>query len=231
MYLGLDGFRHGWVAASIDGRGKGNIEFLCDISQIDHRQFQMAMVDIPIGVPRFGNRSCDMAARELLGTNRTRVFTGARRPLLEYCHCREQANRIGKTLLVDGHPGAGVSCQLFCILKKIKEVDDFLGPDRQKVVRECHPELVFLRLNMNRPVPNKRAHDGRQCRRELLAHHIFDLNRLIDERLGTGAKEDDVLDAFACAVAAMDCADGKEYVVPAGPCCFDSRKLKMQIWY
>jgi predicted RNase H-like nuclease len=231
MYLGLDGFRHGWVAASIDGKGNGSVEFLCEVNQLDHRQYRLAMIDIPIGLPSFGNRECDIAARALLAENWPRVFTGARRPLLEYCHSYEEANQFAPTLQVDEKPGAKISKQLFCLLKKIKEVDAAIDAERQKTVRECHPELVFRRLNNNGSVPNKHTDEGRLKRRELLCAHVSNLNALIDERLGTGAKEDDVLDAFGCAVAAMDCAKGRQLVLPENECRRDARKLKMQIWY
>ena len=230
MYVGVDGFRHGWVSVSIDGQGNGSIEFLCEISQLDHRQYHMAMIDIPIGLPQSGNRDCDMAAREYLGPNRNRVFTGARRPLLAHCHSYNKANRIGRKLLVDGNPGAGVSKQLFCILKKIKEVDGFLNPQAQEKLRECHPELVFRRLYNGHPVDNKHTPQGRSQRRELLSF-IRNLDDLLPARLGTGAKEDDVLDACACAVAAMDCANGKHNVVPNEKSPTDLRNLVMQIWY
>ena len=41
----------------------------------------------------------------------------------------------------------GVSCQLLNIRDKIREVDDFITPDRQATVGEAHPELVFPKLN------------------------------------------------------------------------------------
>jgi predicted RNase H-like nuclease len=230
MYTGIDGFRHGWVVASIDGRGGANLEFICEISRVDLRSYQMAMIDIPIGLPSSGNRTCDLRAKELLGPNGSRVFVGARRPLLG-CKSPEEANQVGRGLLVDGEPGAGVSIQLYSLLKKIKEVDDFLNPGRQEQLRESHPELVFLRLNENRPLASKHQPDGRQCRRQLLAPYVFDLNRLIDQRLGIGAKEDDVLDAFACAIAAMDCAERRRFVVPDESGAVDERMLNMQIWY
>ncbi len=230
MYVGVDGFRHGWVSVSIDGQGNGSIEFLCEISQLNHRQYHMAMIDIPIGLPQSGNRDCDMAARKYLGRNRNRVFTGARRPLLKHCHSYDEANRLGRKLLVDGNPGAGISKQLFCILKKIKEVDVFLNPQRQEKLRECHPELVFHRQNNDHPVDNKHVPQGRSQRRKLLGS-IRNLDDLLAARLGTGAKEDDVLDACACAVAAMDCANDKGNVVPDGRPPMDRQNLVMQIWY
>jgi predicted RNase H-like nuclease len=232
MYLGLDGFRHGWVAVSIAGDDR-EIEFLRDIGQLSQRDYKMAMIDIPIGLPERGNRDCDMAARHLLDLNCNRVFTGARRPLLQHIESHQDANRRGRELMVNGAPGAGVSMQLFCILKKIKEADNFVDEALQDRVRETHPELIFWRLNDQKPVPNKHCPAGRTLRRKLLTKpkRFPDLERLLDERIGTGAKEDDVLDACACALAASACATGKGRVVPSGAGIRDDRNLKMQIWY
>ena len=43
----------------------------------------------------------------------------------------------------------GISRQLWNIGDKIKEVDDFMTPERQATIKEAHPELIFLRLNEN----------------------------------------------------------------------------------
>jgi predicted RNase H-like nuclease len=229
MYLGVDGFRYGWVAITLDDKGEGSIEFLCDIQQLEEREYKMGMVDIPIGLPPYGKRRCDLAAKELLGPDRNRVFTGARRPLLG-CRSHEEANRTGKSLCVSEQPGDGVSAQLFCILKKINEVDEFMNSKRQETLRETHPELVFFRLRGSR-LDKKHSPKGKTQRRELLTPRIRNLPELVNERLGTGAKEDDVLDACACALAAKDCAADGQNVLPTGIACIDGKKLRMQIWY
>jgi predicted RNase H-like nuclease len=40
----------------------------------------------------------------------------------------------------------GVSCQLWNIRDKIREVDDFIAPDRQATIGEAHPELIFRKF-------------------------------------------------------------------------------------
>jgi predicted RNase H-like nuclease len=230
MYLGLDGYKKGWVCVTIDERGGSHVDFLRDIQELNQRSYEMAMIDIPIGLPEADKRQCDLCAREILKVDRNRVFTGARRPLLDHCCDYDEANSLGRKLEVGGKAGDGVSKQLFCILKKIKEVDAFLSPDRQNYLRECHPELVFRRLKGD-PVPNKHTPGGLEVRRNLLKPYFTGLDELIEKRIGKGAKEDDVLDACACAIAARDCATGKNNVVPRKPVPCDGKKLKMQIWY
>ena len=80
---------------------------------------------------------------------------------------------------------------------KIMEVDAFVLAHRVHDIREVHPELVFLRLNANKPLPSKKSEEGDSLRRTLLQRGGFrDIDRwLTKTRIGTGAKRDDVLDA------------------------------------
>jgi predicted RNase H-like nuclease len=103
-----------------------------------------------------------------------------------------------------------------------------MTPERQRYICETHPELVFLRLNKGRPLPSKSSLEGREIRRDLVkgagCHAIDDWLR---QRLGTGAKPDDVLDACACALAARDAKDRFPAVEPE----LDAGNLRMEIWY
>ena len=89
------------------------------------------------------------------------------------------------------------------------EVDTFVARRiALRDIREAHPELVFLRLNAGKPLPSKKSEAGIDLRRKLLKREgIRDIDRwLTGERIGTGAKSDDVLDACAVAIAARDVA-------------------------
>jgi predicted RNase H-like nuclease len=226
MYLGLDGYKKGWVCVSIDDHGCSQIDFLCDIHQLDQRSYKMAMIDIPIGLPASETRVCDQMGRDFLAEHRSRVFTGARRPLLS-AQSHLEAHEIGRRI-----DGTGVPLQLFHILKKIREVDDFVQRSGQKRFRESHPELVFQRLG-GAPVCKKKSSLGREQRIRLLeAARISGVSEALKMRKGKRAKIDDVLDAYACAIAARDCANGGNHVVPPScPAPKDSEGLKMQIWY
>jgi predicted RNase H-like nuclease len=122
-----------------------------------------------------------------------------------------------------------VSRQLWHIGAKIMEIDAFVRANASCDVREVHPELVFLRLNDNKPLPSKKSEEGDTLRRGLLKRQgIHELDMwLSSTRIGTGAKRDDVLDACAVAIAARDLAGS----VPAGAPPFDAHRLPMQIWF
>lgn len=224
MFVGVDGFSKGWVAVWIDNQGTGEIEFYPDIGCLFAKRYEIAMIDIPIGLPSSNYRQCDLEGRDLLASNRSRLFTGARRPLLNFTK-REAAHDWARKS--DGH---GVSCQLFCLLPKIKQVDDEMTPVRQMSNRETHPELVFLRLNRGRPLPSKKTVDGIASRRRLLIQSGFDkIDAWLEKRLGTGAKPDDVLDASACALVAKNADTSRR--LPRTEQAPDPKGLKMEIWY
>lgn len=222
--VGLDGFRKGWVAVCIDGATR-ELHFLGAVSELPAIKFDRASIDMPIGLPDRGERACDLEARALLRPNASRVFTGARRGLWDH-PSHADANRALKRL-----GEKGVSIQLWNLGPKILELDRFMTPRRQENFREAHPELVFRRLNNDRPVPSKHTSEGLALRVRLLRGEGFaNIRRWIDvERLGTSAKADDILDACAAAIAARDV--DQVNVLPRGEAPKDARGLKMQIWY
>jgi predicted RNase H-like nuclease len=73
-YLGLDGFRGGWVAAWIDDRGNQGFDYSSSLGRLLSMPHQRAMIDMPIGLKMSGHRECDLRARELVGAS---VFLGA----------------------------------------------------------------------------------------------------------------------------------------------------------
>jgi predicted RNase H-like nuclease len=224
--VGLDGFRNGWVAVSIDGDQNG-IRFLARLTELLELPYAGAMIDMPVGLPARGYRDCDLEARRLLGACASRVFIGARRGLWEFSS-RAAAHNTYKAI-----GDAGVSCQLWCLRSKLKEVDEFVAHAGQGALREAHPELVFWRLNGNRPLPSKRSHDGLRMRRGLVRKAGFaEIDDWLDSgRMGHGAKGDDVLDACACAIAARDAAAGGGRCVPGGSAGRDERGIEMTIWF
>jgi predicted RNase H-like nuclease len=220
--LGLDGFSKGWVAVLLDG-DLHEIRFCRDIAGALSVGFDRAAIDIPIGMTDNGERACDRLARERLRPHSSRVFTGARRWLWMEFSDPDRANRDA---LRRGQKR--VSRQLWHLGPKIMEVDGFVRANRAHDIREAHPELVFLRLNNCKPLPSKKSEDGIRLRRRLLKQEgIRTIDRwLADQRLGTGAKCDDVLDACAVAIAARDAAS----CVPEGAAQCDAYGLPMQIW-
>jgi predicted RNase H-like nuclease len=216
-YLGLDGFRGGWVAAWINERGNHWFGYSSSLARLLSYPHDMAMIDIPIGLPERGYRKCDVQAREWLGPS---VFLGARRGLLNF-GSQAEANQHYR---VDKEPG--VSSQLWCIRCKIKEVDDVMTPERQKVLRETHPELVLWHLNSKVLLDSKKTDVGRSQRLAILNRRGFTkAAHWLNLRYGTGIGRDDLIDACICAIAARDARDSI-----GGPC-QDCRGLRMEMWY
>ena len=221
--LGLDGFSCGWVAVTLDGDAQ-SISFNSNIADALGGAFERAGIDIPIGMTDDGERACDLNARKRLRPHASRVFTGARRWLWRDFDDPDKAN---KEALRRGQKR--VSRQLWHLGPKITEVDNFMRAHRGLDVREVHPELVFLRLNAQKPLPPKKSEEGDALRRRLLKRDGFrDIDRWLERtRIGTGAKRDDVLDACAVAIAAREPAG----CLPDGTTERDACGLPMQIWY
>jgi predicted RNase H-like nuclease len=221
--IGLDGFSKGWVAVVMDGDAQ-TIFFHADIAAALSGQFDRAGIDIPIGMTEDGERACDLLARAKLRPHASRVFTGARRWLWQDYADPDQANREA---LRRGQ--ARVSRQLWHLGRKIMEVDAFLRAHPPIDACEVHPELVFLRLNGSKPLPPKKSEEGDALRRRLLKRQGFRaIDRWLDQqRIGTGAKRDDVLDACAVAIAARDPAGS----LPEAEMSRDEFGLPMRIWF
>jgi predicted RNase H-like nuclease len=221
--IGLDGFSRGWVAVVLDGDEQA-ISFHPDVASALFGRFDRAGIDIPIGMTEDGERACDLLAREKLRPHASRVFTGARRWLWQEFRDPDKANNEA---LRRGEKR--VSRQLWHLGPKIMEVDAFLRAHRERDVHEVHPELVFLRLNGNRPLSPKKSDEGDALRRRLLKREGFrDIDLWLTEaRIGTGAKRDDVLDACAVASAAREPAGSLPNDAPQ----LDTYGSPMQIWY
>lgn len=195
-YLGLDGFRYGWVAAWIDDRGDHGFDYAPGLTRLLALPHERAMIDMPIGLNPSGYRNCDRRARELVGAA---VFLGARRDLWTFADMAS-ANRH-----YWGSGDKGVSAQLWNIRDKMKEVDDIMTPARQATIGEAHPELIFWSLADERRLEPKTSPNGREQRTRLLEKSGFSkLGKWLTLRHGTGIGRDDLIDACACAVAARD---------------------------
>jgi predicted RNase H-like nuclease len=220
-FVGVDGCRSGWVAVTLDDEGRAAVSLLARIDGIIALGARRAMIDMPIGLPESGYRACDLAARKLLGAACSRVFLGARRPLLRF-EDYAAANAWAKA------DGKGLSRQCWHILPKIAELDRFITPARQASVLEAHPELVFQRLDGGRALPPKRTAEGLRRRRDLLAAHGFDaLDAWAASLRRRDAGPDDLYDACALALAAYAPCD----TVGSGGDAIDARGLRMEIWY
>ena len=208
---GLDGCRGGWVMVRRDGIGA--FDEPCILNQIDAMpQTDIVVIDMLIGLPETGSRACDLEARALLGRRRSSVFTGARRPLLNF-RDYAVANAWAKS------DGAGMSKQLWHILDKIRQVDAWITPADQKWCREGHPELAFLAAAGTPLAYSKKTPEGEAERCAALARFIPppQLKSWLDGLSGKMAARDDLIDAAILCRSAARVALGMARHLPANP--------------
>ncbi len=219
MFVGIDGFRRGWVAVWVDRNGQQGFDYSPSLERLLIYPHDRAIIDIPIGLPEHGYRICDQDAQHLLGSS---VFRGARRNFWNF-HTQDDAN---STYHAIGEPG--LSAQLWSIRLKIKEVDELMTPQRQTTLQESHPELVFWHLNRRTDLLNKKTDDGRVQRISILKKNgFYRIDEWLAHRWGTGIGRDDLIDACACALAAREATSR----IPHGAPPIDSKGLRMEMWF
>ena len=231
---GVDGCRGGWVVVLRPVARPGDarvslVRHFGEILELPENPTIIA-VDIPIGLPDasfVGGRSCDRAARQPLGARKSSVFSVPARAAVaetEYRKACEIAER-------HSDPPRRISQQTFNLFPKIREVDALMTPELQNRVRECHPELVFWRLNGERPLALPKKPDGGHALRKNLLLVAGYPSSLFERQYfpRSSAMDDDIIDAFACATAAADMVAGRALRFPERPP-RDSRGLRMEIW-
>jgi len=233
---GIDGCKTGWVVVSSD-QALNNINVRIVAPALIGALFRecaeiagQIAIDVPIGLAEHAPRSCDFAARKLLGRPRaSSVFPAPCRATLlatsyaEACELNEAAS------------ARRVSRQTYGILPKISEIDAALTPEIQRTVRESHPEVTFARLSGGGPglMSNKKSAAGRTVRLELLRRYLpeFDAMQERNSLRKSNVALDDVIDAAACLLAAECIARGTACTLPDGEPEYDRRGLRMEIAY
>lgn len=233
LIAGVDGCHAGWlvISRSLEGDEFDSKVFMsfADLTSKLTSQTLLA-VDIPIGLPSAGERECDQEARSLLGKPRScSVFPAPVRSALK-AKSQEEASKI-----TQGIDGRRMSVQLWSLLPKIREVDQYLSADiaRQEHIREVHPELSFWAWNGQSPMTEKKkTKDGIADRKKLVGSHFgksaFDNVR--SKFTKSQVADDDICDAFASLWTAERIVKGKASVVPASSSVDDVR-LRMEICY
>lgn len=219
---GIDGCKAGWVM--IRRRADGQFDDpIIEAALETLPATDFVVIDIPIGLPDSGKRACDLEAKSLLGPRRSSVFTGVRRPLLDFADY-ESANAWGKT------DGAGISKQMWGILPKIRTVDRWITPEKNARFREGHPEVAFAAAAGAPLAHYKKSPDGE-------AERIGLLERFIDPPALAGwlatarpktAARDDLIDAAILCWTAARVALGINKQIPTDPP-RDARGLPMEM--
>lgn len=169
-------------------------------------------IDIPIGLPNQGSRTCDVLARKLLGRPRqSSVFPAPIRA------CLKEANHRTLSALHRRTDGRGLTIQAFHLLPKIRQIDDLLQrhglPDR---IREVHPEVSFTLWNGGQPMRfNKKTPEGRRERERLIDREWpGERERLARLLPGSRHAPDDLNDAFAALWSSRRIASGEAIPFP-----------------
>lgn len=215
VICGADGMKKGWFVA-MKNLDKGNItwqtfEHVRDLIYSGPIPLIIA-IDIPIGLPKQGSRTCDIEARRLLGPKRrSSVFPAPIRPIL-YADNYDQARKIQFSI-----ENKKPTQQTWNILSKVRELDELLCSDLsiRSRVHEVHPEVCFYFLAGKEPQKfGKKDKKGREERKKLLMP-IFgnSLNIAIDQRT-KDCNEDDIIDAFVALWSAERAFKGLSQKVP-----------------
>jgi predicted RNase H-like nuclease len=215
---GVDGCSGGWLALQRHSE-TGDVTASVAFSAADllgrAAKCGVVAIDIPIGTPDRGARSCDLEARRLLGSPRaSSVFPCPVRPTVDARTYDEAACR---SIAADGR---SISRQAFAILDRIRDVDHEVRtqPEWKGRLREIHPELSFYFWNEQRPMSYaKRTANGSAERRALVDAHFGPAFALVRSKLPRGvAADDDILDAFAAVWSAERILAGRAVRIPAG---------------
>lgn len=230
VIAGIDGCRAGWLCLS-KNRRNGMVQAtilprINDLLKLRPRP-DLAMIDMPIGLPDAGPRDCDRLARQRLRRPRaSSVFSAPIRSVLQASTFQDACALSARV------QGRKLSKQLWWILPKIRELDSFLRCEatRAEWIREFHPEVSFWAWNGQRAMTHsKRSAPGRLEREALVKAYAADGYAAARECLPPRTYQiDDLLDAFAGLWTGERVIDGLESVLPPEPI-FDSCGLRMEI--
>ena len=225
---GIDGSKGGWVCVSGYENNYKELKFekLKEFNDIKSENFNLVLVDIPIGLDinlKKGGRIVDKLARKELLTNKSSIFNAPSRLVLEAKNY-EEANKINK------NKGMGLSKQSWNLVKKIKEVDEFIRNSNKTAIFESHPEIIFQVMKRDKVSTKKKNDEGIIERRNLLEKNGF--NKVFLERNLSAKdsfyKKDDFIDACSLFWSANRAIAKTEVKIP-NDIVLDSEGIIMQI--
>lgn len=233
MLYGVDATKSGWVVArATPDLSEIGLYLVPELEPLFWRVIRdegLLAIDIPIGLPESGPRTCDRAARRALGQPRgSSVFPAPMRSTLKATSYTEACD------LSQEASGRKLSRQTWNLLPKIREVDSRIWVERQERIFEAHPEISFMCLaGSDRGLSsNKKRPEGKHKRHELLgtAFPDVDLDTVLASLPNRLAALDDRLDALACLFTASRIHHGTALRFPGASVEFDSRSLRMEIY-
>ena len=223
MIAGGDWFHGRWLVALEHGRGVTSLREMRNLGEVlDWKELGVLVIDIPIGLPERGSRSCDTLARGAIRPRGSSLFPAPIRPVLN-ATTHKEACRIFESI-----EGKRCSIQAFSIYSIIAGVDRHISPEIQGRIREGHPELSFAYMNGGVGLAYAKSKpEGQQKRIELLEPHFPGLRGHI-ARLRQRRATIDLLDAFSMLWTARRVRAGEAISIPDRPE-YDSRGLRMEI--
>jgi predicted RNase H-like nuclease len=231
---GADGCRAGWFVV-LEHLESGKTEHFTARSfaaLVERCAGALAIgVDMPIGLldtVEKGGRPVDRLARERLKPYRSSsVFSPPCRPALA-CRTYEEAAAVTRSLSASGQ---ALTLQSFGLFPKLREVDEAMSAERQRVVHEVHPELSFARMNGGLPLElSKQKREGQDARLELLRASGFEISATSVKRMAkAGVGRIDALDAHAVCWTAARIARGEAERLGEDSG-VDARGLRMELW-
>ena len=203
LVAGVDGYRNGWVAVSLDPSGDVEVSTHVTFAEVLSLRARVIAVDIPIDPEGLGARATDSAARAFVGSHRaSSVFPTPPRRALE-AQSFAEACEIARSIT-----GKGISQQAFALGRKILEVHTLAEADDRVI--EMHPEVSFCELAGAHVLESKHTPEGLDRRRSLLADAGIRLPGAV-----RGIPEADLLDAAVGAWTAARYSAGVAHATPA----------------
>jgi predicted RNase H-like nuclease len=202
---GADGCKRGWVfVCQIDGKLDAMVA--TTVREALHRlpSETILAIDIPIGLPKAGDRACCKKARQLLQTRRSSVFPVPVRACMD-ARTHEEANDLHHRA-----DGRKISAQTWAIVPKIREVDELLRTvyALRRRIYEMHPEVSFCRWQ-GEPMEYPKKKPPGYLEREALIDSVWPGGRdRLRAKVRGDASRDDFNDAFAALWTAQRIRDG-----------------------
>ncbi|HIS28434.1 MAG TPA: DUF429 domain-containing protein [Candidatus Avamphibacillus intestinigallinarum] len=206
--VGVDGCKAGWISFTMNEAGLTLKCFPTFIEVIKAYSSQSNfLVDIPIGLPfsiMESEQRPEAMARQYLKKKASSIFNVPCAQAAEQ-KTYDATNRMNKLVL-----HKGLSKQSFYLIKKIQEVNTFLLENKSYIhkVFECHPELAFTRLTLDKVAlaSSKKTLAGQLERLDLLAE-VSDRFRQYREKIEATELfqkyPDDCIDACCIAIVGM----------------------------
>jgi predicted RNase H-like nuclease len=179
---GIDGTRNGWITAELFG-DTWKLDFYEKLSEIE---FEEALIDIPIGLPKSSTRNCDAEARDFLAPERHySIFNCPVRDAV-YAESYEEACDINEE-----KTGKRISKQAWNIVPKIREAD---REAQKRNLKESHPEVFFKAIEVASVIDSKSSEKGLKDRKEVLKR--FGDISVVEDFEAKDVSEDDLIDAM-----------------------------------